>query len=461
MMGKKAGDQHQLFYSFNLDKHVPTDHLLRRIDHFLDLSQLRRRLEPFYSHTGRPSVDPELMIRMLLVGYCFGIRSERRLCEEVRLNLAYRWFCRMGLEDDVPEHSTFSKNRHGRFRESDLFRRLFEDVVRRCMSEGLVRGEGFAIDASIVQADANRRRGIPSEQPIDWSDPEFGSRAVREYLEKLEQDGQIGAPPKNISLTDPAARWTAAPGCPAFFAYSTNYLVDVHAGVIMDVEATAAHRIEETEATKTMLERVEDRLGIKPAYLIGDTAYGSAPMLEWLVNGKKIEPHIPVLDKSERTDGTFSSHEFKWNEAAKEYRCPRNKPLRSQWRPFSKPRTHITKAETIKYRARQADCAKCPLKPRCCPKNPCRTVTRSLYEAARDEARALRDTPEYLQSRRDRKKVEVLFAHMKRILRVNRLRLRGRAGARDEFLLTAIAQNLRRLALTVPFYATSLVGAPG
>lgn len=461
MMGAMSGDQNQLFYSFNLDKHVPADHLLRKIDRFLDLSQLRARLEPFYSHTGRPSVDPELMIRMLLVGYCFGIRSERRLCEEVHLNLAYRWFCRMGLEDEVPEHSTFSKNRHGRFRESDLFRRLFEDVVRRCMSEGLVRGEGFAIDASIVQADANRRRGIPSEQPIDWSDPELGSRAVREYLEKLEQEGQVGAPPKNISLTDPAARWTAAPGCPAFFAYSTNYLVDVHAGVIMDVQATAAHRTEETEATKTMIDRVEDRLGVKPCYLIGDTAYGSAPMLEWLVNGKKIDPYIPVVEHSERQDGTFCSNEFRWNQEAEEYRCPGNKTLRREWRPFSKPRTHITQAETIVYRARQSDCANCPLKPRCCPNAPYRKIARSLYEAARERARALKDTPEYVQSRKDRKKVEVLFAHMKRILRVNRLRLRGRSGAHDEFLLTAIAQNLRRLALTIPFSAAPLAEAPG
>lgn len=460
MMGKKGDDQDRLFYSFSLDKHIPPDHLLRRIDRFLDFSQLRQRLEPFYSHTGRPSIDPELTIRMLLVGYCFGIRSERRLCEEVHLNLGYRWFCRLGLEDEVPDHSSFSKNRHGRFRESDLFRQLFEDVVRRCMSEGLVRGEGFAVDASIVQADANRRRGVPNEQPIDWKDPQLGRRAVREYLEKLEQEGQIGAPPKNISLTDPAARWTAAPGCPAYFAYSTNYLVDVHAGVIVDVEATSAHRIEETEATKAMIDRVEDRLGIKPSHLIADTAYGTGPMLGWLVDDKQIEPHIPVWDKTERDDGTFSRSDFTWDERADEYRCPGNKPLRREWRAFSKPRTHITKAETIVYRARESDCANCPLKSRCCPNTGFRKIARSLYEAARDRARALRNTPEYLQSRKDRKKVEVLFAHMKRILRVNRLRLRGRTGARDEFLLTAIAQNLRRLALRLPSDAMNTVPSP-
>ena len=151
MMGQGSGGHRQLFYSFNLDDHVPADHLLRGIDRFLNLGELRRHLVPFYSDTGRPSIAPELMVRMLIVGYSFGIRSERRLCEEVHLNLAYRWFCRLGLEDTVPDHSTFSKNRHGRFRESDAFRHLFESVVERCMKEGLVGGEGFAIDASVIK----------------------------------------------------------------------------------------------------------------------------------------------------------------------------------------------------------------------------------------------------------------------------------------------------------------------
>ena len=265
---------------------------------------------------------------MLLVGYCFGIRSERRLCEEVHLNLAYRWFCRLGLEDPVPDHSSFSKNRHGRFRESDVFRHVFEGVVQRCMNEGLVRGEGFAVDASIIKADANRTRGIPVDEGINWQDPSLSTRAVREYLQALDDEGQIGATPKNTSLTDPAARWTAAPGCPAFFGYSTNYLVDVDAGVIVDVEATAAHRIEETEATKRMIERVEQRFALKPRHLIGDTAYGSAPMLGWLVEHKKIAPHIPVWDRSERSDGTFSHSDFTFNAEHNHYVCPAGKLLK-------------------------------------------------------------------------------------------------------------------------------------
>jgi transposase len=435
-----------LFYSFNLDEHVPSDHLLRGVDRFLDLKDLRGHLAPFYSHTGRPSVDPELMIRMLIVGYCFGIRSERRLCEEVHLNMAYRWFCRLGLEDAVPEHSTFSKNRHGRFRESETFRHVFETVLNRCIDEGLVAGEGFAVDASVVKADANRQRGVPSTQSIDWSQPELRTRAVREYLQALEQNGQVGVTPMNISLTDPASRWTAAPGGPAFYAYSTNYLIDVHAGVIVDVEASPAHRTAETDATKAMIDRVEERFDMKPKRLIGDTAYGSAAMLGWLVGEKKIEPHIPIWDKSQRTDDSLSSSAFRWDELRQEYRCPQGYALRSEWRLFTRPRTHITKADTIVYRSRQSDCATCPLKSRCCPSTPLRKIARSVHEFARDVARNIAKTRLYRQSRKDRKKVEMLFAHLKRILNLTRLRLRGMNGAQDEFLLAAIAQNLRRMA---------------
>lgn len=438
MMGQQGAGQDRLFYSFDLDDHVPQDHLLRGVNQFLDLSELRQHLAAFYSHTGRPSVDPELMIRMLIVGYCFGIRSERRLCEEVHLNLAYRWFCRLGLEDKVPDHSSFSKNRHGRFRESDVFRHLFEGVVQRCMAEGLVRGEGFAIDASIIRADANRRRGVPGEDGVDWNNPKLATRAVHEYLQALDEDGQVGATPKNISLTDPAARWTAAPGCPAFFAYSTNYLIDVNAGIIVDVEATSAHRTEEIESAKTMIERVEQRFDLKPDRLIGDTAYGTGPLLAWLVQDKQIEPHIPVWDKADRQDGTLSRSEFTFDVEQDRYTCPMGKHLHTT--------SQVTVDNTLLYRASTYDCQVCSLKQSCCPNTPMRKIPRSVHETSRDAARALVDTDAYRQSRKDRKKVEVLFAHLKRVLKLDRLRLRGRTGARDEFLLAATAQNLRRMA---------------
>jgi transposase len=452
MMGQRNGGQRRLFYSFNLEDHVPENHLLRGIDRYLNLTDLRQHLAKFYSHTGRPSIDPELMIRMLIIGYSFGIRSERRLCEEVHLNLAYRWFCRLGLEDAVPDHSSFSKNRHGRFRESDAFRHVFESVVQRCMAEGLVRGEGFAIDASIIRADANRTRGVPGEERIDWQDPKLATRAVHEYLTALDAEGPVGATPKNISLTDPAARWTAAPGCPAFFAYSTNYLVDVDAGIIVDVEATSAHRSEEVESTKTMLERVEARFEIKPQRLVGDTAYGTAPMLNWLVEEKRIAPHVPVWDRTDREDGTLSRSAFGFDAKRDRYQCPAGKYLHTTGR--------ATGEDTILYRSKNLECAVCPLKSRCCPNTPNRKIARSIHESARDVARTLAQTDAYRQSRKDRKKVEILFAHLKRILKLDRLRLRGPSGARDEFLLAAIAQNLRRMAKRLWFATAEAIPIP-
>jgi transposase len=445
MMGQQAGVQDRLFYSFNLDSYVPSDHLLRGINRFLDLGDLRQHLSSFYSHTGRPSIDPELMVRMLIIGYSFGIRSERRLCEEVRLNLAYRWFCRLGLEDCVPDHSTFSKNRHGRFRDSGAFRHLFEHVLQRCMAEGLVRGEGFATDASIIKADAQKQRGLPGDEQIDWGDPKQASRPVREYLAGLDESNTPDTPPKAISLTDPASSWTAAGG-PGIFAYSTNYLVDLKAGIIVDVEASPVNKAAEVNATRTMLDRVEEKFDMKPQRLVGDTNYGSAAMLGWLVDEKRIEPHVPVSDKTERDDGTFSRSDFAWNEQANEYRCPAGKALRCDWRPFKNPRTRITKADTIMYRSTQSDCAGCPMKASCCPNTPIRKIARSIHEPARDVARMIATTPAYLQSRKERKKVEILFAHLKRILKLDKLRLRGISGARDEFLLAATAQNLRRMA---------------
>ena len=445
MMGQRTGGQKPLFYSFKIDDHFPSEHLLRGIDRCLDLGELRHHLAPFYSHTGRPSIDPELTVRMLIVGYSFGIRSERRLCEEVHLNLAYRWFCRLGLEDAVPDHSTFSKNRHGRFRESDAFRQVFESVVERCMKEGLVGGEGFAVDASVIKADANRSRSAAREGAEDLRDQPHATRAVREYLAALDAQDEPGTVPASISPTDPGARWTAVDG-PAFYAYSTNYLIDVQAGIIVDVEATPRLQTAEVKATRTMIERVEERFDLKPQRLIGDMAYGNAELLGWMVNDKGIEPHVPVWDKTQRDDGTLSSSDFQWDEQADEYRCPQGNALRKQRRTFKNPRTHITKAGTIIYRASQSDCANCPMKAHCCPNTPRRKIARSVHESARDVARDIAKTDAYKQSRKDRKKVEMLFAHLKRILRLDRLRLRGPNGAHDEFLLAAIAQNLRRMA---------------
>jgi len=444
MMGRSSQDQGQLFYSFNLEEVVPDDHQVRAVARVLDLSWVRAELAPHYSHTGRPSIDPVLMIRMLIVGYVFAIRSERALCREVQLNLAYRWFCGLGIEDKLPDHSVFSRARNERFRDSDIFRRVFERIVGACIAAGLVGGEGFAVDASLIQADANKHRSIPGAEWNKDIDPEQARRAVKEYLATLD-DPAYGAAsdvsPKFVSPSDPAAQWTGALRNAAFFAYANNYLIDVKFGIIMDVEASRAIRQAEVGASRTMIERTEACFGIKPQLLAADSAYGSAQNLDWLVNKQEIAPHVPVLDKSKREDGTFSREDFAFDSERNLYVCPAGKILTTTRK--------VVNDDQFLYRASKRDCDVCPLKMQCCPKEPARKVPRSIYEEARDVARAIAKTKAYEQSRRDRKKIEMLFAHMKRILRLDRLRLRGPSGATFEFTFAAIAQNLRRLAKLV------------
>src|SRR4030081_1039921 len=285
MMGRLERDQGQLFYSFRLEDVVPDDHLVRAIAAVLDLSWVHAELSPHYPALGRPSIDPVLMIRMLIVGYAFGLRSERLLCREVKVNLAYRWFCGLSIEDNIPDHSAFSRARNERFCDSDIFRRVFERVVEACIAAGLVGGEGFAVDASLIVADANKQRSIPGRDRDKNRDPETASLAVKEYLATLD-DAAFGAAsdvtPKFVSPSDPAAQWTGAMRGPAFFAYSDTYLIDLKFGIIMDVEASRAIRQAEVGAARTMIERTEECFGIKPERLAADTAYGSAANLNWL-----------------------------------------------------------------------------------------------------------------------------------------------------------------------------------
>jgi transposase len=440
MMGRLKQDQEQLFYSFNLEEAVPDDHLVREISAVLDLSWVYDALAPHYPPIGRPSIDPVLMIRMLIVGYVFAIRSERALCREVQVNLAYRWFCGLSIEDKLPDHSAFSRARNERFQDSDIFRQVFERVVSDCIAANLVGGQGFAVDASLIAADANKHRSIPGGEWNRDIAPERANRAVKEYLATLDDSAYGTASevtPKFISPSDPAAQWTGALRNAAFFAYADNYLIDVKFGVIMDVEASRAIRQAEVGASQTMIERTEACFGIKPEWLVADTAYGAAPNLNWLVNEKDIAPHIPVLDKSKREDGTFSRDDFAYDKERDIYICPAGKTLKTTG-------TLVNGGTTRNYLASTYDCRSCPLKSKCCATLPHRKVPRDIHEQARDVARAIAKTEDYVQTRRERKKVEMLFAHLKRILRLGRLRLRGPRGAQFEFTLAAIAQNLRR-----------------
>ena len=390
---------------------------------------------------------------MLIVGYCFGIRSERRLCEEVHLNLAYKWFCRLDLTDPVPDHSSFSKNRHGRFRESELLRHLFETVVARCIEEGLVSGQRLAVDASLIEADANKQNSTPKEEwNVQSIDPADAPRAVREYLEVLDHEAFGAASevdPKFTSHSDPASQWTAARKGPAFFSYSDNYLIDTDFGVIVDVEGTRSIRQAEVGSARTMIDRVEDKFGIVPDWLIADTAYGSGPMLGWLVD-REIAPYIPVIDKAGRPDGTWTRTDFEWDAENDQYICPEGHALKQFRRNYSDPNRGPTGKGVAKYRALKLTCQVCPSKSKCCPNANARSITREEHEDARQVARDLAETKQYEIAMKLRKKVEMLFAHLKRILGLNRLRLRGPNGANDEFLLAATAQNLRKLAKLLP-----------
>ena len=462
MMGRRERDQGQLFYEFKLDDVVPKSHLLRRMNVFVTavLADLHQQLRPFYSEIGRPSVDPELMIRMLIVGYCYGIRYERRLCEEVKLHLAYRWFCKLDLDDKVPHHSTFSINRLERFRESDILRHVFERVVAACMANGLVKGEGFAVDASVMEANASRYHGKAPDE-LEWTDAQRQKRAVAEYLAGLEAearssdelDGGNGGgdgsdverqprsdrkQPKVISPSDPSSAWTAKANKRVQFGYGLNYLVDVEHAVIVDVEATPARTYDEVAATRTMIERTRRRFALTPKRLAADTAYGTGKFLAFVIDAGII-PHIPVWDMSKRDDGTFSRSDFRFDRRRNVYICPAGKTLTTSGRVHSD--------HAIRYFASVPCCRECPLKQKRCPNVPSRRIVRDVNESARDIARRKMKTKAFLRSRDQRKRVEMRFAHLKTHHGFERMRVRGLSGARDEVHLAAIVQNLKTMAL--------------
>jgi IS5 family transposase len=363
------------------------------------------------------------------------------LCEEVELHLAYRWFCRLDLDDKVPDHSTFSVNRHGRFRDSDILRQVFEAVVRACMDNGLVKGEGFAVDASVIEANASRYHGKAPDE-IDWSVPERQTRAAAEFLAGLDDEDPDAnrKPPKLISPSDPCSAWTAKANKRVQFGYGLNYLLDIAHAIIVDVEPTPARTYDEVASTKTMLDRTERCFGLKPKRLAADTAYGTGRFLGWLV-GHRIVPHIPVRDASERNDGTLSRRDFRWDRRRGVYICPNGKVLHTTGT--------VHDGNTLRYRASKFDCEVCALKLQCCPNGPTRTVPRDVHEYARDVTRRLMRTKAFLKSRDERKRVEMRFAHLKIHHGFERMRLRGLSGARDEFHLAAIVQNLKTLALRI------------
>jgi transposase len=438
-MSKMMGEQQRtesLFYYFRLEDQIPNEHLLRLIDQHIDFSFVRERLRKFYSATGRPSIDPEVLLRLLLVGYLYGITSERRLLEEVRMHLAYRWFSRLGFEHEIPDHSTFSKNRHGRFRQSDVFRKVFEEIVQRCLEAGLVEGRNLAVDGTLVGANASQQSRVPRERLAEIAQV---SRTVQEYLTELEQQNPVADLEERpivqemVSTTDPDATWAVKSG-PATLGYYDNYLVDTTSRVILSVEATPARFRQEALAARRMLEHV-GKFGIHPQNLAADKAYGSGEFLAWLLE-RDIQPHIPVIDHRHQTRGRFTRDAFRYEPKENAYYCPEGKPLHYRGQRRS--------SQGYLYRSTETQCQGCPQK-KLCTRGPYRRLFVHWQEPARQVVRALAGTPDYKRSQRARYKVEALFAELKQQIKLRRVRLRRLWNVAEQFHLAATAQNLKRL----------------
>ena len=440
MMGQQERTE-SLFYYFRLEDQIPEDHLLRLIDQYVDLSFVRERLKPFYSSTGRPSIDPEVLLRLLLIGYLYGITSERRLLEEVKMHLAYRWFTRLDFGAEIPDHSTFSKNRHGRFRQSAIFREVFEEIVCRCLKEGLVEGKNLAVDGTMIKADASQASRVPRAQLKAAAQV---AKTAAEYLTELEQDNPV-SDSEMVSTTDPDAILATKGGRTAAMAYYDNYLIDTASRVIVEVEATPARFSQETIAARRMVERVE-KLGIRAEELAADKAYGSGEFLAWLL-ARGVQPHIPVIDRRHQTDGHFTHDQFRYDPAENAYYCPEGKMLSFKGRRRD--------SHGYLYRSTEAQCMNCPQKKRC-TSGPYRRLFVHEQESARETVRTLRGTPAYERSHRARYKIEALFAELKQRVGLGRVRLRRLWNVGEQFLLAATAQNLKRLVRFLTLRPTTL-----
>src|SRR5712692_2838858 len=415
MMGQHARSE-ALFYYFRLEDQVPENHLLRLIEKHISFAFVRARLKQSYSETGRPSIDPELLLRILLIGYLYGITSERKLVEELRMHLAWRWFTGLGFDQEIPHHSTFSKNRHGRFQESKLFEELFEQIVRQCVEVGLVQGKHLSVDGSFVEANAAKESRIPREQLGEAAQV---NQTVRQYLVELEQQNPTEEPvhqQDQVSTTDPDATYATKGGTPARLGYYDNYLVDNHSCVIVGVQATAA------------------RMSQEPASVAADATYGNGEFLQWLME-RGITPYMRTRDSALRKNSPlYGPDRFTFLPESNSYLCPAGQPLNFVGLNV-RNRTHA-------YIGSRKRCGACPQKAQCTTGQ---YKYLHIHEPARQRARDLANTPAFAHSQRERRKVEALFAELKNQIGLRRLRLRRMKFVREQFFLAAAAQNIKRL----------------
>src|SRR5512146_3361653 len=435
MMGHQSRSE-SLFYYFRLEDHVPENHLLRLIDRHVSFEFVREQLKPSYSDTGRPSIDPEVLLRILLIGYLYGITSERKLVDELRMHLAWRWFTGLGFDQEIPHHSTFSKNRHGRFQESKLFEQLFEQIVRQCVEVGLVHGPHLSVDGSFVEANAAKESRIPREQLAEAAQVH---QTVRQYLQEVEEQNPVQESvheQDQVSTTDPDSTYATKGGTPARLGYYDNYLIDNDSCVIVGVQATAARMSQETVAAQDMLARFEQWQGREPASVGADATYGNGEFLQWLLD-RGITPYMRTRDSALRKNNPgYGPERFTYEPESNTYRCPAGEQL-SYVGLNVRNRAHA-------YIGSAKRCGACSQKTQCTTGR-YKYLAIHIHESARQRARELANTPEFARAQRQRKKVEALFAELKHQIGLRRLRLRRLKFVREQFFLAAAAQNLKRL----------------
>src|SRR5436853_3081473 len=447
MMGQHDRSE-ALFYYFRLEDQVPETHLLRLIDKHISFEFVRRQLKDSYSETGRPSIDPELLLRILLIGYLYGITSERKLVEELRMHLAWRWFTGLGFDQEIPHHSTFSKNRHGRFQESKLFEQLFEQIVRQCVEVGLVQGKHLSVDGSFVEANAAKESRIPREQLAEAAQVHH---TVSQYLKEVEAQNPVEAPvheQDQVSTTDPDATYATKGGTPARLGYYDNYLVDNDSCVIVGVQATAARMSQETVAAQDMLTRFSAWQGREPATVAADTTYGNGEILQWLAD-RNITPYMRTRDSIHRKNSPFFGPErFTYQPEHNRYICPAGEQLNYVGLNV-RNRAHA-------YIGSAKRCGACSQKAQC-TSGRYKYLAIHVHESARQRARELANPPESAQAQRQRAKLEALFAELKNHIGLRRLRLRRIKFVREQFFLAATVQNIKRL---VRYLSESVTPAP-
>jgi transposase len=447
MMGQHDRSE-ALFYYFRLEDQVPENHLLRLIEKHISFEFVRELLRNSYSETGRPSIDPELLLRILLIGYLYSITSERKLVEELRMHLAWRWFTGLGFDQEIPHHSTFSKNRHGRFEESKLFEELFEQIVKQCVEVGLVQGQHLSVDGSFVEANASKESRIPREQLAEAAQV---NQTVRQYLVELEQQNPTEEPvhqQEQVSTTDPDSTYATKGGTSARLGYYDNYLVDNHSCVIVGVQATAARMSQETVAAQDMLTRFSAWQGGEPWSVAADATYGNGEFLQWLLD-RGITPYMRTRDSALRKNNPgYGPERFTYLPESNSYRCPAGEQLNYVGLNV-RNRAHA-------YIGSAKRCGACSQKAQC-TSGRYKYLAIHVHESARQRARELANTPEFCQAQRERKKVEALFAELKNHIGLRRLRLRRIKFVREQFFLAATAQNIKRL---VRYLSESVTPAP-